>query len=559
MDTARALRRPTGLLALALAATTAVSVAAPVGAATPSVTADAVTVVVSATAGGVEAAAAAVRAAGGTVLHRLPLVGGVSAELPAGATLAPTLRVTENAPMTLTGKKGGGDADRSPTAIREALGLGPAASQGRGVTVAVLDTGVADVPDLAGRLTHVDVTGSWEPGEPRDGFGHGTFVAGAIAGDGRSSQGRYAGVAPGAEVLDVRVADDDGATSLVDVLAGLEAVVANGGVDVVNLSMSSGSPLPFQLDPLTVALEALWAKGITVVVPSGNEGSKTGTVTSPGSDPVLLTVGALDERLTADRRDDVVPAFSGRGPAPQDVDKPDLVAPGQSLVSLAAPGSDAARSNPDAAVGAGYFRGSGTSFSTALVSGTVAVLQERYGKVRPDQAKALLTGTAYDAKGLKDARAAGAGGLDVSAALQAGLPDVPDAVVDAPPPGDEQAWEDFIAAVEAGDRKAAANSWSRISPAGHRWAANSWSGSRWAGRDWAGDRWAGHRWAGQDGTANEWQMRIWAGHRWAGSRWAGSRWAGHRWAGSRWAEEDWAGSRWAGSRWAASRWAAAWE
>ena len=566
MDTTR--RLPAVLLALALAATTAaaspsaVSAAAPAAQASPAT--QATTVVVSAAVGGVEAAVQAVRAVGGTVLHRLPLVDGVGASLPAGTVLAPDLRVSANLPMRLSGSNDTGLA-REASAVREALGLGPADGQGAGTTVAVVDTGVADVPDLSGRLRHLDVSGTWSPGEPRDGFGHGTFVAGAVAGDGSSSAGRYAGVAPGADVLDVRVADDDGSTDLVTVLAGLEALSDPAlGVDVVNLSMSSGSPLPYQIDPLSVALSRLWASGITVVVPSGNEGPGTRSVTSPGSDPTLLTVGALDERFTADRRDDVVPAFSGRGPAPQGVAKPDLVAPGQSLVSLRAPGSGADLEHPGSVVAGSYFRGSGTSFATALVSGAVALLREEHGAVRPDQAKAVLSRTAYAAKGLKDRRDAGAGGLDLTAALSAALPDVPDAALDLPPAGDEQAWEDFVAAVEAGDRTAAAHSWSRISPAGHRWAANSWSANSWSANSWSG-----HRWAGADGTADVWQMRQWAGHRWAahswsghrwaGHRWAGHRWAGHRWAGSRWADDTWAGSRWAGSRWAGSRWAGSWE
>ena len=128
---------------------------------------------------------------------------------------------------------------------------------------------MTDIPDLTGRLTHLDVSGAGIG----DGYGHGTFVAGLIAGDGSSSDGAYAGVAPGASIFDVRVAGDDGSSSLSLVLKGLQAVAANPDVDVLNLSLSSGSPLPYQIDPLTVALEALWRKGITVVVPAGNDGA----------------------------------------------------------------------------------------------------------------------------------------------------------------------------------------------------------------------------------------------------------------------------------------------
>ncbi|MCW2615970.1 MAG: peptidase and in kexin sedolisin [Frankiales bacterium] len=546
MDDARSARRPAALLALAVAAVTGLSALSPAAASAP--LAGATTVVVTSATGGVEAAAAAVRTAGGTVLSRLSLIDGVGATLPTDAVLAPGYSVVANIPMSLTASKKNPGLEREATAVREALGLGPAADQGAGTTVAVVDTGVTDVPDLAGRLQHVDVTGTWLPGQPRDAYGHGTFVAGVVAGDGSSSDDRrYAGVAPGADVLDVRVADADGSTDLVTVLAGLEeAARPEHGVDVVNLSMSSGSPLPHQIDPLTVALDRLWAQGIVVVVPSGNDGPGTGTVTSPGSDPVLLTVGALDERLTATRSDDVVPGFSGRGPTRQGDAKPDLVAPGRSLVSLRAPGSSADLENPASVVDGSYFRGSGTSFSTALVSGSAALLREQHGDLRPDQVKALVTATAYGAKGLKDARDAGAGGLDLPRALATPPTQAPDAVVDSRPPGDEAVWEEFLQAVEDGDRRAAADSWARLSLASHRWAANSWSSHRWAANSWSS-----HRWADAGTSADEWALRLWASHRWASHRWAAS----SRWAG----EDEWAASRWAASRWAASRWAGSWE
>jgi hypothetical protein len=214
---------------------------------------------------------------------------------------------------------------------------------------------------------------------------------------------RYAGVAPLAHVLDVRVAADDGSTDLTTVLKGLALAKAHGA-DVVNLSLSSGSNLPHHIDPLTLALDRLWADGIVVVVPTGNDGPSRASVTSPGSDPMLLTVGALDEKLTSTTEDDDVPAFSGRGPAPMGVAKPDLVAPGQSLVSVRAVGSVVDRENPHAVVQERYFRGSGTSFATAAVAGTAALMLKAQPTLTPDQVKAMVRGTAYSAKGLSDVR-----------------------------------------------------------------------------------------------------------------------------------------------------------
>jgi serine protease AprX len=467
--------------------------------------------------------------------------------------LAPAYTVVENASLSLASKKVASD-DREATAIREAVGLGAPAGEGAGVTIAVVDTGVADSTDFGNRLRHHDVSGSWSEGELRDPYGHGTFVAGAAAGDGSASGGRYAGVAPGADVLDIRVSDDDGRTDLATVLKGLQKA-DELGADIVNVSLSSASRLPYQIDPLTVALARLWAKGAVVVVPTGNEGGHKATITSPGIDPRLLTVGSLDEQLTADRSDDVVAPFSGTGPAPQGVAKPDLVAPGRSVVSLRAVGSVVDTQNPSAVVADSYFRGSGTSFSTAVVSGAAAVLLQQRGQLTPDQVKSLVLGTAYGAPGFGDAREAGRGGLDLTAALAAPAPAVDPADSDAPPAGDEEAWLAFLDAVLDGDRKAAAKSWSALSPEAHRWAAHRWAAHRWAAHRWAADNWSAHRWAGNGVGEQEWEMRLWAAHRWAAHRWAAHRWADEGWSAHRWADQQWSAHRWAAHRWAAHRWA----
>src|SRR5689334_9801521 len=260
LNPTQAISRTAALVALALAATGVAAV--------PAASAPASRVVVTSISGDVAGAARAVQAAGGRVLDRLSLIGGVSASLPSGTVLAPTFRVVPDSTLRVAGKDAAGD-DGTVSAVRATLGLGPVAGEGAGVTVAVVDTGVADVADLRGRVEHVNVSG-------------------AAGGDGSSSDGEYAGVAPAAKILDVKVADGEGVTNLVTVLKGLQQVAGRSDVDVLNLSLSSGSPLPYQIDPLTMALDALWRRGITVVVPAGNEGPRPGSVTSPGSDPTLL-------------------------------------------------------------------------------------------------------------------------------------------------------------------------------------------------------------------------------------------------------------------------------
>jgi serine protease AprX len=493
----------------------------------------------------------AVSTAGGQVLDRLPLIGGVSARLPLEAQLGSSWSVVPNRPV---GVSGNSSSSGPASTVRATLGLGGPRGEGAGVTVAVVDTGVADVTDLAGRLTHVDVSGAGVG----DGYGHGTFVAGLVAGSGRDSGGAYAGVAPGASILDVRVADQNGNSDLVRVLKGLQAVAAHPEVDVVNLSLSSGSPLPYQIDPLTVALEALWRKGITVVVPAGNDGADgKGSITSPGIDPVLLTVGGLDENGTGTHKDDTVADWSSQGPAPQGVAKPDLVAPGAHVISTAAVGSVVWNDNAGGRVGSTYMKGSGTSFSTAVMSGAAAVLLAQRPSLSPDQVKVLATDNAYDIKG--KSRATGAGGLDLDEALDARTPNVNtsrDSI-----PGSASSWAAFLQALLDGDAEAAASSWAALSPEARQWAARQWAdlspdARQWAARQWAARQWAADGTSDEEWAARQWAARQWAARQWADSDWSARQWSARQWSARQWSGTDWTGDDWTGDDWAARQWSA---
>jgi serine protease AprX len=397
-------------------------------------------------------------------------------------------------------------------------------------------------------------------------------MAGLVAGNGASSGGRYTGVAPGARILDVKVAGDDGSTSLSTVLRGLEAVAAHPEVRVVNLSLSSGSPLPYQLDPLTRALDALWRRGVVVVVPSGNDGPDARTVTSPGVDPTLLTVGAVDEGGTAARSDDTVAEWSSRGPAPQDVAKPDLAAPGAHLVSLRAPGSTVDAANPGSRVENAYFRGSGTSMATAVTAGAVAALLARRPGLSPESAKSLLTQSTYDASGLADANAAGTGGLDLAAAYTGTVRHARRYRAGAPGGGVEAAFAELARAWAAGDWDAAARAWALLDPQARAWAArawaadvwqraNSWSTTEWNARAWAARAWAARAWADDEWLARAWAARAWADETWAARAWAARAWAARAWADGSWtarawSDDDWAARAWAEDGWAARAWSA---
>lgn len=293
----------------------------------------------------------------------------------------------------------------------------PPRYDGRGVTVALIDTGVTPGPDLGGRLLlRVDFT------PERDGldrFGHGTHMAGLIAGDGTASGGVWAGAAPGANLISLKVASWNGVTDVTQVIAALHWVVVNAdkyNIRIVNLSYGTDAVQPYLVDPLNRAVERAIEAGILVVASSGNSGPAPGTITKPADDPRVLTVGAFDDANTVISTSHSIPSFTSRGPTRDGLAKPDLVAPGVSIVSLRAPGSVADEFRPLARVGTEYFKGSGTSQAAAIVSGIAARVIQASPRLSPDRVKALLVDTAND--NLRPLPGAGAGAVNARDAIR---------------------------------------------------------------------------------------------------------------------------------------------
>jgi serine protease AprX len=272
---------------------------------------------------------------------------------------------------------------------------------GRGIGVAVIDSGVYAHPDLAGRITAAADFTQDPPlivnGPLGDPGGHGTHVAGLIAGDGSVSGGAFTGTAPCANIIDVRVLDASGRSTTSTVLRGLQWVLLNRqayGIRIANISFGAEVTGSYKRDPLSVAAEALVFAGVNVIAAAGNGGPDSGTILSPAFDPFVITVGALDDLGTQKPSDDVVASFSARGPSKFDkLVKPDVVAPGRRLVSALAPGSAIANNNPDRLVTAAgattpqYLRLSGTSMAAPIVSGLVALLLEKEPTLSPFQIK----------------------------------------------------------------------------------------------------------------------------------------------------------------------------
>src|SRR5213083_2850096 len=299
---------------------------------------------------------------------------------------------------------------------------------GGGVTVAVLDSGVAADADLvqpANRIlasvNFADQRLASDPG------GHGTHIAGIIAGNGSRSGGEFVGIAPQANVVDVRVLGSTGSGRISSVIRGIEWVLANRAaynIRVINLSFGAHANLSYRADPMSAAVEIAWRRGLVVVAASGNGGPERDTVVTPGIDPYVITVGATDDRGTVSRPDDMFAWFSAWGSTDSNA-KPDLVAPGRRLVSIRVPGSALDALFPDRVVmaqnGSTYFRLTGTSMATGVVSGAAALLLEGRPDLTPDQVKALLVGTTQQygqasGKGLPDPIAEGGGLLDAYAA-----------------------------------------------------------------------------------------------------------------------------------------------
>src|SRR5438477_63105 len=300
---------------------------------------------------------------------------------------------------------------------------------GRGVTVAVLDSGVAADPDLTqpsnrilASVNFADTRTTSDPG------GHGTHVAGIVAGNGTRSGGQFVGIAPQANIVDVRVLGRTGSGRISSVVAGIQWVIGHRAaynIRVINMSFGAPVTVSYRTDPLSAAVEIAWREGLVVVAAAGNGGPTRNSVLSPGIDPYAVTVGATDDQGTTSPRDDALAVFSSWGNADSNA-KPDLVAPGRHIVSLRVPGSALDSMLPTSVVaarnGATYFRLSGTSMATPVVSGAVALLLQRQPSLTPDQVKALLVGTAQQfgqdsTATLPDPTARGAGLLDALAAV----------------------------------------------------------------------------------------------------------------------------------------------
>lgn len=306
---------------------------------------------------------------------------------------------------------------------------------GSGVGVAIIDSGVANWHDDLGSQTVVHfVDFVTELLAPHDDYGHGTHVAGIIAGNGYDSGGARRGIAPGARLVVLKVLDEVGDGHISNVIAAIDYAIEyreQFNIRIINLSVAAGVHESYRTDPLTLAARRAVDAGIVVVTAAGNLGRSVrgavqyGGITSPGNAPWVLTVGATNHQKTASRTDDVVAPFSSRGPTHIDqAMKPDLVAPGVGIESLADASSTIYQTSPGAridgtvdTVAAPYIRLTGTSMAAPIVAGTVALMLEANPDLTPNLVKAVLHYTA-ERRPRYETLAQGAGFLNARGAVQ---------------------------------------------------------------------------------------------------------------------------------------------
>jgi serine protease AprX len=302
-------------------------------------------------------------------------------------------------------------------------------------------------------------------------------------------------------------------------------------IDVVNLSFGNDSKQSWRYSPLNYAVEKAWDAGIVVVVSAGNLGDGAGTVSKPADDPLVISVGASDDKDTATVSDDDIPTFVSRGPTQDGLAKPDLTAPGTHLVSLRAPGSTVDVENPSARVGETGFRGSGTSFSTPVVAGAIAQMLSADPTLAPDEIKYALMQTGSQILG--DAAAQGAGSIDVAQALRLAHQG---------------------RAVQPTERSDGSGSLDGTRGSAKVEITSSLTSSTLSLTDLLtlSDGILKGPITGELGKFDRGEFLSSAS--WDASRWGASRWGSSQWTASRWGASRWGASRWGAANWWASRW-----
>jgi serine protease AprX len=463
-----------------------------------------------------DAVKAQVREYGGRVTGDLPIINGFAAKVSDGA--AASLQrfdgvgaVTRNTAIEPQGVNVSELQSAYPSSVDaiEAWNRPDANVTGKNVGVAVVDTGIAGQmkdfeekgPSKSSRVVASVVTNP-NATSAKDTYGHGTHVAGIIGGNGTERnngdwlQNKYVGVAPEADLVSVKVSDDLGNATVLDVIYGLQWVVdfkSQYNIRVVNLSLESTTPSSYKTDPLDAAVESAWLKGLVVVAAAGNRGTDADAVQyAPGNDPYVISVGALDDQMSQADGDDSRATWSSRGLTQDGFSKPEIHAPGARIVSTLAPASAFATMCPTCIVQGQMIRAGGTSMAAPMVSGAAALLLQKYPNLTPNQVKGVLTGSSRLVNNRFPA-------LDAYAAIRS-------VAAGNVPVANQGLTPNTLVSAANGDIDYSRSSWSRSS-----WSsADSSLGLDFARSSWSRSSWSSTNSDGVEVSRSSWSRSSWS-------------------------------------------------
>jgi serine protease AprX len=540
---------------------------------------------------------AAVVSLGGRVKTRLGIINGFSALIPRAATgilrsLPGTLSVTPDLVLRAEGSTyasaGSFDAIADMGSMYNLVRITGALTYwkngytGKGVDVALLDSGVTPVDGLTAPgkvLAGPDLSFESQATNLQymDTFGHGTHMAGIIAGRSNAAgPGTYAGdtknflgMAPDARIVSIKVADAHGATDVSQVVAAIDWVVQhrsdNGmNIRVLNLSYGTHTAQSYVADPLAFAAEQAWKAGIVVVAAAGNSGFQRNSTTTlglsdPAYDPYVLGVGGSDPMGTLSLGDDRVSSFSAGSTGCSTCKNPDFVAPAAHLVSLRDPGSQIDQAFGSTGVVTGsLFRGSGTSQAAAVVSGAAALIISRTPTITPDRLKRLLTSTAQklagavtEVQGYGEIRLAKAYTNNIASYVQKFTPATGTGSLDSSR-GLAHLMMDGVSL--SGSEDIFGTTFDSAAMASLEASAKAWSGGTWNAKSWSGEDWSGKAWSGTCWTTTTWTAKSWSGTDWGSLSWSTNNWMTSGWSGGAWSTNNWLSGDWANDIWADASW-----
>jgi serine protease AprX len=383
--------------------------------------------------------------------------------------------------------------------------------------IAIVDSGIdASRADVKGRVLGQVNLASLAPNAPGDGQGHGTFVAGIAAG----AAAGYAGVAPKANLLSLDVMNDNGQSTVADVIAACDWILANKGtynIKVANLSLHAVNRASILFDPLDQAVERLWLNGVVVVAAAGNyttNGANSGVPFAPGNDPFIITVGAADIGDSVKVGDDTAAPWSAWGYTPDGFMKPDISAPGRYMIGPVSPNASLYTQRPDKVTSPGYMQLSGTSFAAPVVAGIAAEILAQNPTWTPDQVKGALMVSA-----LPQSKAA-LGSLGV------GLAHVAKARAVKNPPNPNAGLNQFVSKATDGSSVFDAAAWQSAA-----WASAAWNSVAWASAAWSDAAWASAAW-----SSAAWSDAAWASAAWGSAAWSDVAWSDAAWSDAAWAD-----------------------